>query len=115
MLRELSDRQSDVRELFMQLREMQDKTQEEAIAGNLGYDDDAVIAVVLATKEYSRDPASSIEIGDLIWAGGFLDYLDTQGFGVYQKQFAESAPATLSTLAIAPSKKEKKGGRKRRK
>lgn len=85
VLRQMSDRQSDVKELISGLRKTEDKTVIEGLAGNLGYDDDLVVACVLASLEMGRDPDRQIEIEDLIWAGAFLDHLDTQGFAVSSK------------------------------
>lgn len=85
MLRELSDRQSEVRELISTVRKSEDKTVAEGLAGNLGYSDEAVTALVLVAKEMSRDPESEVTVIDLVWAGGFLDHLDTLGFTVTRK------------------------------
>ena len=82
MIRDLSDRQSDVRELLGGVRQEQDKTKEEGLAGNLGYDDEVIVAVVLATLENTTDPARPIGVIDLLRAGGFLDHLDTLGMAV---------------------------------
>lgn len=85
MLREMSDRQSDVRELLMDIRTTQDKTQEMGLAGNLGYPDDLIIAVVMADREL-MEREEEVNINDLILAGAFLDNLDTQGFRVKAKK-----------------------------
>ena len=86
MIRELSDRQSDVRELLSALRQQEDKTVEDGLAGNLGYSDDVVTAVVLATHEMRSTPEADIEVRDLIWAGAFLDNLDTLNMQVRPKK-----------------------------
>lgn len=90
MIRQMSDRQSDVRELISGVRNTDDKSVEEGLAGNLGYDDDIIVATVLAAKEMSREPDAQIEIGDLIWAGAFLDHLDTQNFQIGPKKLRKS-------------------------
>lgn len=85
LLEQLSDRQSDVRELLSSLRSAEDKTMEDGLAANLGHDDEAVVAVVLAVKEMAKDPDGEVTVVDLIWAGAFLDHLDTQGKTVRAK------------------------------
>lgn len=85
MLRDLSDRQSEVRELLAAIRVEEDKTLEDGLAGNLGHDDDAVTVVVLAVLEMGKDPDREVTVNDLIWAGAFLDHLDTQGMAVRSK------------------------------
>ena len=85
LLQELSSRQSDVRELLMEVRQLEDKTVEDGLAGNLGYPDEAVIATVLAVMEMGREPDREITVKDLIWAGAFLEHLDTQGMTVRAK------------------------------
>lgn len=85
VIRQLMERQLDVKELIQGIRDTEDRTVEEGLAGNLGYDDDVVVATVLATKENSKDPEGDISTIDLIWAGAFLDHLDTLGFEVRRK------------------------------
>lgn len=94
LLRQLSDRQSDVRELLNSLRHVEDKTIEDGLAGNLGHDDESVTAVVLAVKEMGRDPEADITVVDLIWAGAFLDHLDTLGKTVRAKPRRNISAAT---------------------
>jgi hypothetical protein len=89
LLIELSDRQSEVRELLAQAREETDKTVEDGIAGNLGYPDEIVIGVVLASYEMIQDEEVEITLINLIAAGEFLDHLDTQGLEVRRKTDAE--------------------------
>ena len=86
LIRQMSDRQSDVRELLSALRNLQDKRVEEALAGNLGYDDDQITVVVLSILDNTPDPDREILVDDLIWAGAFLDNLDTQGFRISRKK-----------------------------
>lgn len=85
LLKDLSNRQSDIRELLADIRATEDKTVEDGLAGNLGYDDDKIIAVVLSVVEMDKDPDREITVRDLIWAGAFLDHLDTQGLTVRMK------------------------------
>lgn len=85
MLRELSDRQLDVEDLLTGIRRTEDKTIQNALAGNLGHDDATVTAVVLSRVEMSPDPGREIEEIDLIWAGEFLDHLGTQGYEIHKK------------------------------
>ena len=85
LLRQLSDRQSDVRELISFVRNLEDKTVEDGLAGNLGHDDDSVVCVVLAVLEMGKDPSREVTVNDLIWAGAFLDHLDTMGRTVRAK------------------------------
>jgi hypothetical protein len=85
VIRQLSDRQLDVKELFAAIRETNDKTIRDGLAANLGYPDDVVTAVVLARIEDTSDPAVEIDQLDLILAGSFLDHLDTLGFCVVRK------------------------------
>lgn len=85
LLREMSDRQLDVKELLGHVRSVDDKTIEDGLAGNLGYEDDQIIAVVLTRIEMGKDPEKEVEVVDLIWAGEFLDHLGTQGFDVRRK------------------------------
>lgn len=80
------ERQSDVRGLLASARSESDKTVVEGLVGNLGYQDDHVIAVTLAVKEMAREPSDDIVINDLVWAGAFLDHLDTQGFSLRRKR-----------------------------
>lgn len=86
LLKDLSSRQSDVRELLNESRATDDRTLEDGIAGNLGYPDDAVVATVLAVMEMAADPEREITLRDVIWAGAFLDHLDTQGYAVRNKR-----------------------------
>jgi hypothetical protein len=83
LLRELSDRQLDVQEMLSNSRDTEDKTIEDGLAGSLGYPDELVIAVVLVRLEMMdrEEP----ELMDMIWAGEFLDHLDTQGFSIRHK------------------------------
>lgn len=85
LLTELSDRQSDVRELLDEVRTREDKSRDDGLAGNLGHPDEIVIPVVLAFLELHRDPGREITVLDLIWAGEFLDHLDTQNMEVRAK------------------------------
>lgn len=85
MLRELSDRQLDVKEFLAGLRQQEDKTIEEALAGSDGYDDDTIIDLVLIRLEMSQDPTRDIQTLDLVWAGEFLDHLDTLGRKIIRK------------------------------
>lgn len=91
LLRQLSDRQSDVRELLNSVRHEEDKSIEDGLAGNLGHDDEAVISVVLAALEMGREPDREVTVKDLIWAGAFLDHLDTQGKTVRAKPRVRNA------------------------
>lgn len=86
MLRELMERQSDVKEIISSARNTEDKTIEDGITGNLGYPDDLIVAVVLALKEMElEDEETEISQTDVIFAGMFLDHLDTLGFQLDRK------------------------------
>ena len=82
LLRELSDRQLDVKDLLSSIRGTEDKTIQDALAGNLGHDDEIITAVVLTRIEMSQEPDREVREIDLIWAGEFLDHLGTQGLQV---------------------------------
>lgn len=112
MLKELSSRQSDVRELLMHVRGTEDKSVEEGLAGNLGYPDEVVIATVLAVKEMALEPDSEVTPNDLIWAGAFLDHLDTQGFAVHVKN--HDADVYVGFGSLAEPLKLMKGGKRGR-
>lgn len=85
MLREMMNRQEEVKILLEKVREEPDKTIEEGLAGSTTWPDDKIIAVVLVRVEMSQEPERDIEILDLIWAGEFLDHLDTQNMAVRSK------------------------------
>lgn len=85
MLREMSDRQLEVKELLSTVRAREDKTITDGLAGNLGYDDDKITAVALARIEMGNEPDREVAEIDLIWAGEFLDHLDTQGYQAIRK------------------------------
>lgn len=85
LLREMSNRQLDVQETLSTVRETEDKTIVDGLAGNLGYDDDVVTAVVLVLVEMATDGEKEITPEDLVFAGEFLDHLDTQGFEIRRK------------------------------
>jgi hypothetical protein len=95
LLRQMMERQEDVKGYIQHLRDASDKTMEEGLAGQLGYDDDTITAVVLTAKEMSSEPESMVTTIDLIWASEWLDHLDTQGYQIRRK-------------------KEKKGGRRKK-
>jgi len=101
LLRQLSDRQSDIRELLMGVRVEPDKTKEMGLAGNLGYSDDLIVAVVMTRLEMSDDPDRPVMIKDLIWAGEFLDHLDTQNYVITAKPESPARREPLPWTAIA--------------
>lgn len=86
MIQELSERQEDVKELLASVRKIEDKSPREELASNLGYDDAVVTAAVLAAREMKREPDGPIDENDLVWAGAYLDHLDTQGFEIRRKK-----------------------------
>jgi len=86
LLRTMMERQADVLELLEDCRQEEDKTVEDGLAGHLGYDDHKVVATVLAITELSNDNDRDIQVHDLIWAGAFLDHLDTQGYELRRKK-----------------------------
>jgi len=94
LLRELSDRQLDVKELLDSFRKLEDKTITTALASNLGHDDEQVIAVVLTKIEMSQHPDREITEIDLIWAGEFIDHLATQGYEIRRKARTRGRPRT---------------------
>lgn len=90
LISELSDRQSDIRELLADVRTIEDKTAQEGLAGNLGYPDDTVIALLLAQLEtFHSDVSRPLEVADLILTGALLDHLDTLGYEVRRKSDAD--------------------------
>ena len=91
LIGKLSDRQSSVRERLQEVRETEDKTIEEGLAGNLGYADDIVTAMVISSMDMrsEQEEEEVVTVNDLIWAGAFLDNLDTLGFFVRRKKKAK--------------------------
>ena len=86
MLTDYMIRKEQVKELLREVRATEDKTVELGLAGNLGYSDEVVTAMILAQLENSEEPERDITLMDLLWAGAMLDHLDTQGFSVRQKK-----------------------------
>jgi len=85
VITQLSDLQGEVQSFLDASRDNTDKTMEDGMISNLGYDDDTVVAIVIAHKEI-RNPGGDIMVMDLMWAGAFLDHLDTLGYEVIRKQ-----------------------------
>lgn len=85
MLHQLMERQEDVKEMIATTRRIEDKTIGDALVGHLGYPDEVVTAAVLAAKEMTDDPDSEVTQNDLVWAGAYLDHLDTLGFTITRK------------------------------
>lgn len=86
MLTDYMIRKEQVKELLREIRATEDKTVELGLAGNLGYPDEVVTAMILAQLENSMEPERDITIEDLLWAGAMLDHLDTQEFSVRRKK-----------------------------
>jgi len=84
VIAQLAELQSEVQMFLAESRDAIDKSMEDGIIANLGYDDDSVVAIVLAHKEI-RNPGGDIMAMDLLWAGAFLDHLDTLGYQVIRK------------------------------
>jgi hypothetical protein len=84
VISELSERQEIVRDLIVESRESTDKTMEDGLIASLGYEDDAVIALVLSKLELEDPPFEPTNM-DLMWAGAVLDHLDTLGYQVIRK------------------------------
>lgn len=85
MISQLSERQEDIRTMIINSRDATDKTMEEGLLASLGYDDDLIIAMVLAKLEL-QDPEAEAQPIDLMWASGMLDHLDTMGFRLRRKK-----------------------------
>lgn len=85
LITHLSEVQSEVLAIIRDSREAEDKTLEDGLVSNLPYKDETVAAVVLAHKEI-RDPDGEINQMDILWAGTFLDHLDTMGYRVRRKK-----------------------------
>lgn len=83
VIAQLSENQESVREIILASRNNPDKSFEEGLVANLGYDDDTIIAMVLAKNEISQ---SELDEMDLMWAGAVLDHLDTLGYQVVRKR-----------------------------
>lgn len=96
MLTEIMHRQEEVKALLQKVREEQDRTIEEGLAASTTWPDDKIIAVVLVRLEMSQEPDRPVEIIDLIWAGEFLDHLDTQNMAVRSKMRKTNALRTES-------------------
>jgi len=79
-------RQEDVKDLLRHVRSIEDKTTEIGMAGNLGYSDEVVTALILAQLENSEEPEREVVVPDLLWAGAILDHLDTQGYNIQRKR-----------------------------
>ena len=80
---QLSANQEAVRSIILTARESSDKTFEDGMLSNLGYEDDTIIALVLAKIEIQgTDPIDM----DLMWAGAMLDHLDTLGYQLVRKR-----------------------------
>lgn len=86
LLTELSERQSEVLGLIESSRFTQDKTMEDGLMANLGYNDDVIVALVLAMKENTIESDQEITNFDLILAGSLLDHLDTLGYELVRKE-----------------------------
>jgi len=86
LLTAMMERQVDVKSLLKSVREIEDKTVLIAVAGNNGYDDEIITALILAFVENGEDPERQIVVPDLLWAGALLDHLDTQGFEITRKK-----------------------------
>lgn len=85
LITELSERQSEVLGLIESSRLIDDKTMEDGLMANLGYNDDVIVALVLAMKENTIESDQEITNFDLILAGSLLDHLDTLGYELVRK------------------------------
>lgn len=88
LLEDINNRQLDIRELIAEARtaDGDDKTVEGGLVSQLGYPDEVIVATVIAAMEMDKNPEREVTHLDLIWAGAYLDHLDTQGFEVRRKR-----------------------------
>jgi hypothetical protein len=85
VITQLSEKQEEVRDIILASRETDDKSMEDGLLANLGHDDDLVIGLVLAKLEIERPNEEPIAM-DVMWAGAFLDHLDTLGYRMVRKR-----------------------------